>query len=121
VIGELLVLVGAVFVLLAAVGVVRFEDVYARLHALAKASTLGVLLVITGAAVNLHDVNDITSVVLAGVLHLLASPPASNMVSSATYLAEGLPRGIRDEGPTGRASRHERDRVRDDGGERSGG
>ena len=90
-IGELLALLGSLLILLAAIGVVRFRDVLARLHALAKASTLGILLVLFGAAVNLHDLNDITSVVLAAVLHLLASPPASNMLSRATYLAEDIP------------------------------
>jgi multicomponent Na+:H+ antiporter subunit G len=97
VIGELLALVGATFILLSAIGVVRFPDVLARLHALAKASTLGVLLILTGVAVNLRELNDLTSVVLAGVLHLLASPPASNMVSRAAYLAEGLPSHAIDE------------------------
>ena len=96
-IGEILALVGATFVLLSAVGVVRFTDVLARLHALAKASTLGLLLVLVGAAINLHDVNDVTSIALAAVLHLLASPPASNMVSRAAYLASGLPAGAVDE------------------------
>ena len=96
-IGELLALFGAVLVLVSAVGVVRLDDVLARLHALAKASTLGVLLILTGVAVNLRDLNDLTSVVLAGVLHLLASPPASNMVSRAAYLAEGLPADAIDE------------------------
>ena len=89
-IGELVALVGSVLVLLAALGVVRFGDPLARMHSLAKASTLGVLLIIAGASVNLNTVNDITSAVLAGLLHVLASPPASNMVSRATYLASGL-------------------------------
>lgn len=96
-IGELLALAGAVLVLLSAVGVLRFQDVLARLHALAKASTLGILLLLLGAAVNLRDLNDLTSVVLAGVLHLLASPPASNMISRAAFLAGGLPSGGIDE------------------------
>ncbi len=96
-IGELLALIGATLVLLAAVGVVRFGDALGRLHALAKASTLGVLLILIGAAVNLRDLNDLTSVALAAVLHLLASPPASNMVSRAAYLTEGLPPGTIDE------------------------
>jgi multicomponent Na+:H+ antiporter subunit G len=97
VIGELLALVGAALILLSAVGVVRLADVLARLHALAKASTLGILLVFAGAVVNLRDLNDITSVVLAGILHLLAAPPGSNMVSRATYLIEGLPPDALDE------------------------
>ncbi len=96
-IGELLALIGATLVFLAAFGVVRFGDALARLHALAKASTLGVLLILVGAAVNLRDLNDLTSVALAALLHLLASPPASNMVSRAAYLTEGLPPGAIDE------------------------
>ena len=96
-IGELLALVGATLVLLSATGVVRFRDPLARLHALSKASTLGLLLILAGAVANLRNLNDLTSVVLAGVLHLLASPPASNMVSRATYLAEGMPAGCVDE------------------------
>jgi len=96
-IGELLALVGAVLILLSAVGVVRFDDVFARMHALAKASTLGILLILVGAAINLRNLNDLTSVMLAAVVHLLASPPASNMVSRATYLTEGLPEGAIDE------------------------
>jgi len=97
VIGEFLALVGAALVLVAAIGVVRFRDALARLHALSKASTLGVLLILAGAALNLSDLNDLTSVVLAAILHVMTSPPASNMVSRATYLAEGLPGGVIDE------------------------
>jgi hypothetical protein len=66
---------------------------------LAKASTLGILLILGGAAINLRTLNDITSVVLAGVLHLLASPPASNMLSRAAYLAGGLRGEVIDEHP----------------------
>lgn len=90
-IGEALALFGAALVLVAAVGVLQFRDPLARMHALAKASTLGVLLILAGAALNLDNVNDITSVVLAGLLHLVASPPASNMVSRAVYLSGGMP------------------------------
>jgi multicomponent Na+:H+ antiporter subunit G len=90
-IGELLTLLGAALVFLAGLGLVRFGDPLARMHALAKASTLGLLLILAGVAVNLHTLNDVTSAVLAGILHLLASPPASNMVSRATYLVTGLP------------------------------
>jgi multicomponent Na+:H+ antiporter subunit G len=99
VIGEVLALIGATLVLLSAIGVVRLGDVLARLHALAKASTLGLLLLLGGAAVNLRTLNDLTSVVLAAILHLLASPPASNMVSRAAYLTKGLPEGSLDEHP----------------------
>lgn len=90
-IGEATALLGGFLMLLAGAGVVRFRDPLARMHALTKASTLGVLLILAGSAVNLDDVNDITSVVLAGLLHLVASPPASNMVSRAIYLSGAMP------------------------------
>jgi multicomponent Na+:H+ antiporter subunit G len=97
VIGELLALFGGALILVSAIGVVRFGEVLARLHSLAKASTLGILLILVGAAINLRNLNDLTTVMLAAVVHLLASPPASNMVSRAAYLVEGLPEGAIDE------------------------
>jgi multicomponent Na+:H+ antiporter subunit G len=87
-IGQVLALLGSLLVLLAAIGIVRFGDALSRMHALSKASTAGVLLLFAGAAVNLNDPNDYTSVALAALLHVLASPPASNMISRAVYLAE---------------------------------
>ena len=89
-IGELLVLFGSLLTLLSAVGMVRFKDVFARMHALAKASTAGVVLVLVGAAVHLEQPNDVTSLLLAALLQLLTSPVASNMISLATYRAEGI-------------------------------
>ena len=86
-IGELLALIGSILILLSALGVIRFADVLARLHALAKASTLGLLLVLTGAAVNLRDLNDITSVVLAGLLpneYELSTEYAAGVCAGAT-------------------------------------
>jgi multicomponent Na+:H+ antiporter subunit G len=94
VIGQLVTLLGALLVLLAAIGVIQFRDVLARMHALSKASTLGIILVLLGAAISLHEADDITSLLLAAVLQVLASPPASNMLSRATYLAEDIPRRL---------------------------
>jgi multicomponent Na+:H+ antiporter subunit G len=89
-IGELLVLAGSLLTLLAAVGMLRFRDVFARMHALTKANTAGVLLVLIGAAIHLSHPNDVTSLALAAALQLLTSPVAANMLSLATYHAEGI-------------------------------
>ena len=48
-IGEAMMLVGALLTLLAAVGVSRFPDALSRMHALTKASTVGFGLVAIGA------------------------------------------------------------------------
>ncbi|MGD9703828.1 MAG: monovalent cation/H(+) antiporter subunit G [Acidimicrobiia bacterium] len=89
-IGRMLLLGGAILTLLAAVGMVRFDDVYKRMHALTKASTAGSLLLLLGAAISLSHPNDVTSLVLAAVLQVITSPVAANMVSRATYKTEGV-------------------------------
>jgi multicomponent Na+:H+ antiporter subunit G len=89
-IGESLVLAGALLTLLSGIGVVRFGDVLARMHALTKASTLGVLLAVIGAAIALSHPNDVTSLLLAGALQLLTSPVAANLLGRATFLASGI-------------------------------
>lgn len=93
-IAELAVLTGAALTFVAALGTVRFRDVFARMHALSKASTLGLLLILIGAAIGLSHPNDITSLLLAAVLHVVTSPIGANLISRATYFAEGIPNGI---------------------------
>lgn len=89
--GQLLMLAGAVFTLLAGIGVVRFDDALARMHALTKASTLGVVLVLVGAGLVLDNVNDRTSLVLAALTQLLTAPVGANLIGPTTYAAEGVP------------------------------
>jgi multicomponent Na+:H+ antiporter subunit G len=86
--GEVLALVGATLTLLAAAGVVRFPEVMARMHALTKASTVGVVLVLVGGAVTLDHPNDVTSLLLAAALQVLTMPVGANLLSRATYRAE---------------------------------
>jgi multicomponent Na+:H+ antiporter subunit G len=85
--GELLLLLGSVLTLISALGMARFRDVFARMHALTKASTLGVVLALAGAAVHLSHPNDVTSLVLAATLQILTAPVAANVLSLATYTA----------------------------------
>lgn len=92
--GAAVVLLGSLFTLLAAIGVNRFNDVFIRMHALSKASTLGVLLAIGGATIAAATINDVSSAALAALLHLGTSPIGNNIIARATYWAEGIPHGI---------------------------
>ena len=47
-----LLLSGAFFLLVAAIGVLKLPDLYQRLHASSKAATLGVALLLLGAALD---------------------------------------------------------------------
>ena len=85
-IGQSVALLGAVLVMIAGIGVVRFDDAMSRLHALTKASTLGVVLVLVGAAVVLDRPNDWTSLLLAAALQLATSPLSAALIGRSTYL-----------------------------------
>ena len=94
VIGELVTFAGAVLVLLSAVGVIRFPDALARMHALTKASTVGVVLVAVGSAFVLPTANDITSALAAALLQILTLPISASLLGRATYLARGIPNRV---------------------------
>jgi multicomponent Na+:H+ antiporter subunit G len=87
VIGELIALVGAVLVLLAAIGVVRFPDPLSRMQSLTKASTVGVTLVAAGSVFLLPTWNDDTSAVAAALLQVLTLPIGVSLLARATYRA----------------------------------
>ena len=85
---EVIMLVGATLTLLAAIGVVRFPDALTRMHALTKASTLGLTLVAIGGTFLLPTANDMTSALLAAALYVFTLPIAAMMMARSTYLAE---------------------------------
>lgn len=86
---NVLLLTGACFVLLAAIGLNRFDGVLERMHVMSKATTFGFLLVVAGGVLVL-DAGSISYLVLAAVLQLLTSPVSSNLMARATYRAEGI-------------------------------
>jgi len=45
---SVLILLGSFFILVAAIGILRFKDLYARLHATTKATSFGLLLLLVG-------------------------------------------------------------------------
>jgi|tagenome__1003787_1003787.scaffolds.fasta_scaffold19497248_3 multicomponent Na+:H+ antiporter subunit G len=90
-IGEAIVLCGAVLTLLSAVGVVGFPDALSRMHALTKASTVGFGLIAIGACLNMTNANDITSVLLAAGLQVLTLPVAATLIARSTYWARRIP------------------------------
>lgn len=87
-IGELLALLGALLTVIAAIGVVRFPDALTRMHALTKASTIGLSLVAVGAAFVLPTANDVTSALLAAALYVFTLPISASMIARATYLTD---------------------------------
>jgi len=85
-----LVLVGSIFMLLAAVGVVRMPDVFLRLHSSTKSATLGAGCLLLGAAIYFGDFA-VGVRALAVVAFLFATAPvAAHVIGRAAYLS-GVP------------------------------
>jgi len=89
--GQAIALLGALLVLLGAVGVVRFPDALSRMHALTKASTIGVAFVAIGAALVLPSANDLTSALGAAALQLLTLPISASLLARSTYFSRRIP------------------------------
>jgi len=83
--GGALLIAGAAFVLIGAVGVVRFTTPTERLHAAAKGPTLGLLLLGAGTAVSIGTTEATIGVVLVIMLQLLAGPLGSHMIGRAIH------------------------------------
>lgn len=76
---------GTLFVLLAAVGVIRMPDTYLRISVTTKAATLGIGLILGAAAIYFNDLS-ITSKVLAIILFiLLTAPVGAHLIGRASY------------------------------------
>ena len=76
---------GAIFIFLAAIGVVRMPDLYLRISVTTKAATLGIGLILVAAAIYFQDTS-ITTRVLAIILFvLLTAPVGAHMLGRASY------------------------------------
>ena len=79
---------GSAFALLAAVGVLRMPDVFTRMQASTKASTLGVGCLLLGTALQLGDFGSVIRVLSIGAFLLLTTPVAAHVIARASYLAD---------------------------------
>jgi multicomponent Na+:H+ antiporter subunit G len=84
-IADLFLLAGALLCLLAALGILRMPDVYNRIQAGAKASTLGVLCILTGVGL-LQPVWWPKLAAIAGFI-LFTSPVGSSTLARAFHRA----------------------------------
>lgn len=78
-----LVLSGLLFFIAGTVGLLRFPDVYTRLHALTKADNLGLGLVVCGLAVRAESWAVVFKLLLIWILVLLASATACYLVAQS--------------------------------------
>ncbi|REI06502.1 Na+/H+ antiporter subunit G1 [Staphylococcus felis] len=86
-IGLILVIIGALFSALAAIGMIRLDDVYSRAHAAGKAATLGTMLLLTGTFIYfIGKEGYVNFQLLIGIVFVfLTGPLSSHLVLKAAY------------------------------------
>jgi multicomponent Na+:H+ antiporter subunit G len=82
---EVAILAGSLLVAVAAIGLHRFDDVFARLHAAGKATSLAFLLVSIGALAHGLPARAAGELVLASVVLLVTTPVGVHVLADAAY------------------------------------
>ncbi|MFT5431955.1 MAG: multicomponent Na+:H+ antiporter subunit G [Myxococcota bacterium] len=84
-VGLVIIVVGAFFVLVAAIGLVRFPDLPTRIHAAAKAGAFGTGLILLGVAVSAGDWGIAIRCLAAAIFLFLTAPVAAHAVARAAF------------------------------------
>ncbi len=82
----LLLLGGAVFSLVAAIGILRLDDVYMRMHAASKAGTLGSGMALIAVAFHSLELDVVTRAIAGVVFFMLTAPISAHLLARAAYI-----------------------------------
>jgi len=88
IIGYIITLLGIAFLILSSIGLIRMPDTIMRMHAGAKASTLGSLLVIIGTMFLEPSLS--FKLILLALFILITNPLASSILARSNYLVQGF-------------------------------
>ncbi len=84
--GQVMIVIGAVIFLSAALGVVRFPDAYTRMSAVGTAAGAGIVLVVVGALLIQPGVSNVIKVVAIVVFQLTFSAVGTMAIARSAYL-----------------------------------
>jgi len=82
----LFLIAGLFFMLVGAVGIVRFPDAYNRLHASSKCSTLGLVGLLLGAIFHIGTLAVTTKALLTILFAFVATPVGSHILAKAAHI-----------------------------------
>ena len=85
--GSALVVLGTLLIVLAAFGLLRMPDIYLRLSATSKSSSLGIACVLAGVALLMQDTGVTFRALIIVAFVVLTVPVASHILGRAAYRA----------------------------------
>lgn len=80
-----LIVIGAAFALVAAIGVIRLPDIYSRMHAASKAGTVGSGAMLIALAVVSDDPATTLRALAAVAFVMLTAPVSAHLLAKAAY------------------------------------
>ncbi len=78
---------GSLFVLFAAVGMIRMPDTYLRISVTTKAATLGIGLLLMAAAIHSYDIAITAKVLVIILFILLTAPVSAHLIGRTSYFS----------------------------------
>lgn len=79
----ILIFLGAAFMLIAAIGLIRFTDLYSRMHATTKATSFGLLLLIIGVSLFFNTGTVWIKALMVIVFIYLTAPLATHSIAKS--------------------------------------
>lgn len=76
---------GTLAILMAAIGIVRMPDIYLRISVTTKAATMGIGLILIGAAIYFNELGITSRVIAIIVFMLMTAPVGAHMIGRAAY------------------------------------
>ncbi|MBY5404205.1 monovalent cation/H(+) antiporter subunit G [Rhizobium leguminosarum] len=81
----LLLIVGALFALAAAIGLVRLPDLYTRMHSASKAGTVGSGLLLLAAGLYSQDLAILARAIAGFIFFLLTAPVSAHLLARTAH------------------------------------
>ncbi len=91
ILASILILVGAAFSLIAAIGLIRMPDIYCRMHAATKAGAFGLTLILISLCVLAPQPRVIIQSALIIAFFYLTAPIAAQMIGRAALCRDSVP------------------------------
>ncbi|MBB72186.1 MAG: Na+/H+ antiporter subunit G [Legionellales bacterium] len=84
-IGNSMILIGALFILIATIGLWRMPDIYLKMHAATKAGTLGCGLILLGVGIQLENLHSLTEIILLIFFVAITNPLSAHLIGKLYY------------------------------------
>lgn len=91
IITSIFILIGVFFTFLSAVGVIRLPDVYSRMHAAGKTSTLGVIFLMLAVVLYFIPEGIINAKILLAIIFVFMTAPLSSLMVNRSAYRIGVP------------------------------